>query len=132
MRHLYPIITTPDLARCRAFYVEALGATVLFEQDWYVHLSVDGWEIGFLHPSHPKRLPVFEHTSLTRGVCLALEVEDVKSLHDALRAKGIDLLGQLGEHPGGELAFSMMDPAGIVLNVVERRGGGGGGGDFLD
>lgn len=124
MRHLYPIVTTPDLARCRTFYVDALGAQVLFEQDWYLHLSVDGWEIGFLHPSHPRRLPVFAHTSLTRGLCLALEVEDVRALHDSLVAKGVDILGRIGEHPGGELSFSVMDPAGIVLNVVQLQGGG--------
>ena len=72
MRHLYPIITTPDLAQCRKFYVEAFGARVLFQEDWYVHLSIAGWEIGFLHPSHPTRLPVFQHTAPTRGVCIAL------------------------------------------------------------
>lgn len=121
MTHLYPIITTPNLGECREFYRRAFGARVLFEQDWYVHLSVDGWEIGFLHPNHPKRLPVFQHTSLTRGVCVALEVDDVQALHDELLARGIELLGKLGEHPGGERAFSLMDPAGIVLNVVERR-----------
>ncbi|AXQ27404.1 glyoxalase [Solimonas sp. K1W22B-7] len=124
MRHLYPIVTTPDLARCRSFYVDALGASVLFEQDWYLHLSVDGWEIGFLHPSHPRRLPVFAHTALTRGLCLALEVEDVRALHDRLAAKGVDILGRIGEHPGGELSFSVMDPAGTVLNVVQLQGGG--------
>ena len=129
MSHLYPIITTPDLARCRAFYVEALGAQVLFEQDWYLHLSVDGWEIGFLHPSHPRRMPVFAHTALTRGLCLALEVEDVRAVHEIMQTRGFELLGQLGEHPGGELSFSVMDPAGTVLNVVARQAARGA--DFL-
>ena len=125
MSHLYPIVTTTDLAQCRTFYVDVLGAQVLFEEDWYLHLSVDGWEIGFLHPNHPRRLPVFAHSGLTRGLCLVLEVTNVQELHDTVRAKGIDLLGQLGEHPGGERSFSVMDPAGVVLNVVERAGGGG-------
>ncbi|HSW12962.1 MAG TPA: VOC family protein [Solimonas sp.] len=121
MRHLYPIITTPDLAQCRKFYVEAFGARVLFQEDWYVHLSIAGWEIGFLHPSHPTRLPVFQHTTPTRGVCIALEVEDVRTLYQELLNKGIEPLGQPGQHPGGELSFSVMDPSGVVLNVVERR-----------
>jgi len=121
MKHIYPIVTTPDLQQCRDFYVEALGARVLFEQGWYVHLSVGGWEIGFLHPSHPTRLPVFQHLSLTRGLCLAVEVEDVRALRAELIGKGIELLGELGELAGGELTFSVMDPAGIVLNIVERR-----------
>ncbi len=121
MRHLYPIITTPNLHQCRDFYIRALGARLLFQQDWYVHLSVAGWEIGFLQPNPPKRLPMFQHATLTRGVCLALEVENVRELHDELLAKGIEMLGPLQEFASGEVSFSVMDPAGVVLNVVERH-----------
>lgn len=120
MKHLYPIITTAALRECRDFYIKALNARVLFQQDWYVHLSVAGWEIGFLKPNPPKRLPVFQHATATRGLCLALEVDDVQEVHDKFLAKGFDLLGHLTEFPGGEKAFSVMDPAGVVLNIVER------------
>lgn len=120
MTHIYPIITTPNLRDCSRFYVDAFGAQRLFEQDWYVHLSVNGWEIGFLQPNCPNRLPVFQHTALSRGLCLALEVEDVQCLHDDLLRKGIELLGPLQTYPSGERAFSVMDPAGVVINVVQR------------
>lgn len=120
MKHLYPIITTPSLKECRDFYVKALGARVLFQQDWYVHVSIDGWEIGFLKPNPPKRLPVFQQAALTRGLCVALEVPSVQEVHDALVSKGIEILGPLQTFPGGEKAFSVMDPAGVVLNIVER------------
>jgi len=121
MKHLYPIITTVLVRECRDFYVKALDARVLFETEWYVHLSVDGWEIGFLRPNPPVRLPVFLHATLSRGLCLAVEVEDVRKLCDQLQAKGIQLLGQLERFPSGELAFSAVDPAGVVLNIVERQ-----------
>lgn len=121
MKQLYPIITTPHLAECCEFYQRALGARVLFRQHWYAHLSVSGWEIGFLQPNHPERLPVFQHTSPSRGLCLAVEVEDVRRLHDELLTKGIEPLGGLRRYPNGDLSFSIMDPAGTVLNVVERR-----------
>lgn len=121
MKHLYPIITTPNLRECRDFYVRALGARVLFQQDWYVHLSIAGWEIGFLRPNHPHRLPVFQHATLSRGLCLALEVDDVKKIHDDFQKKGIELFGEVQSFPGGETSFSVMDPAGIVLNIVERH-----------
>jgi catechol 2,3-dioxygenase-like lactoylglutathione lyase family enzyme len=121
MKHLYPIITTPMLREARDFYVKVLNARVLFQQDWYVHLSVAGWEIGFLRPNHPMRLPVFQHATLSRGLCLALEVDSVKEMYDELVAKGIELLGPLQRSHGVELSFSLMDPAGIVINVVERH-----------
>ena len=121
MKHLYPIITTPMLYEARDFYVRVLEARVLFQQDWYVHLSIAGWEIGFLRPNHPQRLPVFQHATLSRGLCLALEVDDVREIHRDMLAKGIELLVPLNESHGGELAVSVMDPAGVVLNVVERH-----------
>lgn len=121
MKHLYPIITTPLVRDCRDFYVIALDARVLFESDWYVHLSVDGWEIGFLKPNPPVRMPVFLHASPSRGLCLALEVEDVRKLYEQFGAKDMDVLAPLEEFPSGELAFSVMDPSGVVLNIVERH-----------
>lgn len=121
MKHLYPIVTTVLVQECRDFYVKALDARVLFETEWYVHLSVDGWEIGFLRPNPPVRLPVFSHATLSRGLCLAVEVEDVRKLCEQLQTKGIQLLGQLEQFASGELAFSVVDPAGVVLNIVERQ-----------
>ncbi|MGH8541377.1 MAG: VOC family protein [Stenotrophobium sp.] len=119
MKTFYPIITTPMLAECRDFYVHVLGAKVLFQKDWYVHLVIEGGEIGFLHPKRPARLPVFQHATLTRGMCLALEVKDVRRLHDDLQANNVKIFGALQEYPGGELAFSLLDPTGTVINIVE-------------
>ena len=121
MRHLQPIITTHALQECAEFYRRAFDARILFRADWYVHLSLDGWEIGFLQPNQPERLPVFQHTAPTRGLCIAVEVDDVRTMHQQLIARGIPPLGPLREFPGGELSFSVMDPAGVVLNIVERR-----------
>lgn len=121
MNHLYPIVTTAAPLDCRDFYVSALGARVLFQKEWYVHLSLEGWEIGFLQPKPPVRLPVFQHASVSRGLCLAVEVQDVRALHAQFVAQNIPRLAELAEFPGGEWAFSVVDPAGVVLNIVERH-----------
>lgn len=121
MKHLYPIITTGAVKECRNFYTHLFGARVLFQQDWYVHLSIDGWEIGFLHPNHPRRLPVFKHATLSRGVCIALEVDDVRKLYQEFLDKKIEIFAKLEEFTGGEMTFSVLDPSGVVINIVERR-----------
>ena len=118
---LYPIVTTPAITQCRDFYVRAFEARVLFENDWYVHLKVHEWEVGFLRPNPPKRLPVFQHASLTRGLCIALEVEDVKAVYEQLRGRGFEPLTKPEAFPSGEIAFSIVDPAGVVLNMVEHK-----------
>lgn len=119
--NLYPIITTPEPALCRDFYVKAFDARVLFQTDWYVHLKLQNWELGFLKPNPPQRLPVFQHASLSRGLCFALEVENAGQFYERLQGRGVEALGKPQQSSTGELAFSVMDPAGVILNIVEIR-----------
>ena len=123
MRTWYPIVTTTALRECADFYQRAFDARIAFRSDWYLHVSLSGWEIGFLRPNPPARLPVFQHTTHTRGLCLAVEVADVPAACAELQRRGISLLGTLTQYAGGEHGFALVDPAGTVLNVVERRGG---------
>jgi catechol 2,3-dioxygenase-like lactoylglutathione lyase family enzyme len=121
--NLYPIVTTPEPGACRDFYRKALDATILFETEWYVHLAIGSWELGFLKPNPPQRLPVFQHARPSHGLTLAIEVPDVAAVFRQLAARGIEALGKPEKFPNGEIAFSVMDPAGVVLNFVEHRTG---------
>jgi uncharacterized glyoxalase superfamily protein PhnB len=121
--NLYPIVTTLVPAECRDFYKKAFDAVVEFETDFYVHLAIGNWELGFLKPNPPQRLPVFQHARPSHGLTLAIEVPDVRATFEQLTGRGIETLGRLEEFPGGELSFSVMDPAGVILNFVEQRGG---------
>ena len=119
--NFYPIVTTIVPMECRDFYIKAFGATVLFQTDWYVHLRLGGGEIGFLKPNPPQRLPVFRHARPSSGLTLAIEVPDVRAMHKQITDLGIETFGKPEESAGGELAFSLMDPAGVILNFVENR-----------
>lgn len=119
--NLYPIVTTLEPMDCRDFYVRALDARVLFDRPWFVHLAIGNWELGFLRPDPPIPLPVFLHAQPTRGLCLAIEVEDAGKLYDKLKARGIETLGKPQQSSTGETTFSVMDPAGVILNVVEIK-----------
>jgi catechol 2,3-dioxygenase-like lactoylglutathione lyase family enzyme len=121
--NLYPIVTTPEPGACRDFYRKALDARILFETEWYVHLAIGSWELGFLKPNPPQRLPVFQHARPSHGLTLAIEVPDVAAVFQQLAARGIEALGKPEKFPNGEIAFSVMDPAGVVLNFVEHRTG---------
>ncbi len=123
--NLYPIVTTLAPMECRDFYKKAFDARIIFETDWYVHLGIGSWEIGFLKPNPPQRLPVFQHTRPSHGLTLAIEVPDVVAMFNQLADRGIESLGKPEEFPNGEWAFSVIDPAGVILNFVEHRGGGG-------
>ena len=119
--NLYPIVTTLEPIDCRDFYVKALDARVLFDRPWFVHLAVDRWELGFLRPDPPIPLPMFQHATPTRGLCLAIEVEDAGKFYEKLRQRGIETLGKPAQSSTGEITFSVMDPAGVIINVVEIK-----------
>lgn len=119
--NFYPIVTTVVPQECRDFYKKTLDARVLFESEWYVHLRIGEREIGFLKPNPPQRLPVFRHARPTSGLTLAFEVPDVGAVYRQFMRWGIDTLGKPEESAGGELALSVLDPAGVILNFVEHR-----------
>ena len=124
--NIYPIVTTPEPAACRDFYVKALDARVLFQTDWYVHLKVGNGEIGFLKPNPPQKLPVFQHARPSAGLTLAIEVPDVKAVYLQMTRRKVQTLGKPEKFPNGEWSFSVMDPAGVVLNFVEHHEATGG------
>ena len=119
--NFYPIVTTPVPVECRDFYKKALDARVVFETEWYVHLAIGSREIGFLKPNPPQRLPVFRHARPSSGLTLAFEVPDVSAIYRQFTRWGIETLGKPEESASGELAFSVLDPAGVILNFVEHR-----------
>lgn len=119
--NFYPIVTTLVPTECRDFYRKALDARVLFESEWYVHLAIGDREIGFLKPNPPRRLPVFRHARPSSGLTLAFEVPDVSAVHRQFQRWQIETLGKPEESETGEMSFSVLDPAGVILNFVEIR-----------
>ena len=117
--NIYPIVTTVVPTECRDFYKKTLDAVVVFENEWYVHLKIENWEIGFLRPNPPQRLPVFQHARPSSGLTLAVEVDDVGAQFRQFQRYGIEALGKPEESARGEQSFSVMDPAGVFLNLVE-------------
>jgi catechol 2,3-dioxygenase-like lactoylglutathione lyase family enzyme len=118
--NFYPIVTTLVPLECRDFYQKALDARVVFQTDWYVHLAIGQREIGFLKPNPPQRLPVFRHARPSSGLTLAFEVPDVSAVYRQFQRWKIETLGQPEQSESGEMAFSVMDPAGVILNFVEH------------
>jgi len=125
MRNVYAVVTTAEITACCEFYRKALEARIVFRADWYAHISFRGWELGFIKPHQEARLPVFQHTSTTRGLCIVIETEDVRADYDAIIARGLSTLGPMREFANGERSFALIDPAGTVLNFVEHRPGAG-------
>ena len=114
----YPIIVTDAFQRCREFWIRQLGFAVVFENDWFVYLQADGASIAFMSPSHPSCPPGPE--AYAAGASMELEVKDAEAALAELRASGKEPDYPLTDEPFGQRRFSLKDPSGLWINVVQQ------------
>lgn len=125
VRDLYPLITTPDLAKVRDFYAAHFGFQVVFEADWFLYLAGEaedgarGATLAFMHPEHPTRPPGPESFD-GAGMILTIEVADAASAFAQLEASGAPIVHPLTREDWGQHRFMTRDPAGVLVDVVEQ------------
>lgn len=114
-------IVTNKLAETRAFYTNVLDFGVTFENDFYLLMHTPGRsaEISFLLPEHPTQQPLFHKPFTGQGMYLTIEVDDVDSLYEKLKAKGIDIKIDIRDEPWGDRHFAIQDPNGIGIDIVK-------------
>lgn len=116
----YPIVVTTEMGACRDFWVRYLGVEVVFENDWFCYLAGDGVTIAFMTPDHPSAPPGPE--AYSAGISMELEVEDAAAALAELRAAGREPDYPLTDEAFGQRRFSLRDPSGLWINVVEQMG----------
>ena len=119
-KNRYPIIVTDQRAACRDFWVKHLGFAVVFEIDWFAYLSAEGATIAFMTPDHPSAPPGPE--AYTVGTSMELEVEDAAAALAEVRATGKEPDYPLTDEPFGQRRFSLQDPSGLWINIVQQVG----------
>lgn len=114
----YPIIVTDAVRDCRDFWARHLGFSVIFENDWFVYMQAAGASIAFMAPSHPSSPPGPE--PFTAGISMELEVEDAVAALAELRATGREPDYPLTDEVYGQRRFSVKDPSGLWVSVVQQ------------
>ncbi len=117
-------IITERLAETKSFYIEKLGFGVTFENEFYLllHTPDRSAEISFLLPNHPTQQPLFQPAFQGQGVYLTIEVDEVDTWYERLRAKGVDIKIALRDEPWGDRHFAIVDPNGIGIDIVKYSG----------
>jgi catechol 2,3-dioxygenase-like lactoylglutathione lyase family enzyme len=116
----YPLITTPELARSRDFYVTHFAMNVVFEASWVVMLGRGNGQqicLGLMaedHPTHPPDQRTFDG----RGVLITIQVTDAAQACDRLKACGVPIVYDLKDEAWGQRRFVTRDPGG-ALNLVD-------------
>ncbi|WP_040005649.1 VOC family protein [Fibrisoma limi] len=113
-------IITPKLKETKAFYTNVLGFGTTFENDFYLlmHTPDRQAELSFLLPNHPSQQPLFHKPFAGQGMYLTIEVDDVDTLFQALKQKGVPIKIDLRTEPWGDRHFAIEDPNGIGIDLV--------------
>jgi catechol 2,3-dioxygenase-like lactoylglutathione lyase family enzyme len=114
-------ILTTKLAESKAFYTNILGFGVTFENEFYLLLHTPNHEaeISFLLPNHPSQQPLFHKPFLGQGMYLTIEVDDVDSIYNGLKKKGVAIKVEIRNEPWGDRHFAIEDPNGIGIDFVK-------------
>jgi catechol 2,3-dioxygenase-like lactoylglutathione lyase family enzyme len=110
-----PDIRSERFDECRSFYVELLGFEVAMDM---------GWIMTFVSPSNPSAQISVMGSDATAPVVpqLTVEVADVDAVHAEAVRRGLEIVYPLTDERWGVRRFFVVDPNGVVLNVMSHRG----------
>lgn len=113
-------IITEKIAETKVFYTKILGFGIKYENDFYLllHTPTKESEISFLLPNHPTQQPLFQPAFEGNGIYLTIEVDDVDTLYNKIKASGVDLKIDIRDEPWGDRHFAIQDPNGIGIDLV--------------
>ncbi|HWA24291.1 MAG TPA: VOC family protein [Lacunisphaera sp.] len=106
---LYP---SPDLARAKAWYQEALGMAPYFDEPFYVGFNVGGFELGLVPDAPCAASP--------SGVVAMWGVADVAAECDRLHSLGATVHEEPKDVGGGITVASVLDPFGNILGLIHN------------
>jgi uncharacterized glyoxalase superfamily protein PhnB len=121
----YPLITTPRLHDCAAFYTRHFGFEAVFSASWFVLLQRSaregepGISLAFMSPEHPSSPPGPESfTGL--GALLTIQVDDAHACEAELRTAGVAISHPARREAWGQVRLQCVDPGGLVLDLCEQ------------
>ena len=128
---LIPELAVTDLEKSLKFYVEILGFTVDYrrEESRFALISLKGAQLileeGADNPWDEEDMVY----PFGRGITLSVEVEEMEPIVELLRENSCEIKGEIVErwYPFkerilGEKQFSVVDPDGYLLRIIEDLG----------
>jgi len=113
-------LTVDDPEASAAFLVDHFGFAVLMGADGFVSVGHPdaGVSIAYLRTGLASFRPAHLAGHRADGLLLAFVVDDVDAEHDRLVAAGVTMLTPPETEPWGERYLQVMDPNGVVVQLV--------------
>lgn len=120
MNSLFPVLCTKSVSDSHRFYKNLFGMHAAFEIDWYVQLQSpnnESIQIAFVKIDHPSVPKSFQ--AAPAGTIVTLEVEDADQYHRKANELGLPIELTLRDEPWGQRHFMVVDPSGVLVDVVK-------------
>jgi catechol 2,3-dioxygenase-like lactoylglutathione lyase family enzyme len=116
VRRIVPDIKSKNLDASRRFYVDVLGLEVAMDM---------GFIVTLVSPSNPTAQVSLmrDDDSSTILPQISIEVADVDAIHSRAVSRGFNIVYPLTNEPWGVRRFFLIDPNGIIINVMCHIGG---------
>ncbi len=115
----YPVLCVDNVRETAAFYQAHFDFKLVFENEWYVHLTNKNQgeiNLAIMRWDH-ESIPV-GHRKTIRGVLINFEVEDARALYAQHRDAGLTILQPLRDDPTGQRHYILKDPSGTLVDVI--------------
>ena len=121
---LHSGIITKKIDESKKFYTEILDFEVKFESDWFILLNVNNKpynELAFMLPEQTQTRKTYFQEEYNKGLWLILEVENIHSFYEKIKTKKVKIDLELIEEEWGDIHFTILDPNGIGIDIVQER-----------
>ncbi len=105
-------LSVSDLKKAIVFYEKTLGLSKKYEYSSYAGFQCGGVEIG-LRPSRKERGRIEDAPSIE------FFVDDVDTIYEILKKKGVDFVKKPHDEPWGGREASLLDPDGNILEFMQ-------------
>jgi predicted enzyme related to lactoylglutathione lyase len=121
---IVPNVSCTDFAAARDFYAAMFDLVVSVElDDWYLQLMPESQpvlNIGFVQPEH-ELFAGRTSASGPAGVVVTIHVDDVDEAYERAKRLRADVAAEMRDEEHGQRHFLVIDPNGLVLNVMSAR-----------
>ncbi|WP_020409528.1 VOC family protein [Hahella ganghwensis] len=117
----YPVISTNEGEKLVAFFQENLGFEIVFESDWYWHLTMKGQpsvNIAFVQADHESVPEAYRQP--VQGLILNIEMKDIDAYYQQCKDQNWQVVLPLKSEPWGQRHFIVASPvSGLLIDLIE-------------
>lgn len=121
MIRIVPNVSSEAFIASRDFYAAMFDFMVSVDmEDWYLQLMPQfdrRLNIGFLKPDH-ELFAGRASSSGAYGVVLTINVDNVDEAYERAKRLGAEIVAEICDEEYGQRHFLVVDPNGLVLNVM--------------